>query len=581
MFKNSYHKRHFFGMLQMMLMPFMGFMTLGIVEEGGGGAGTSEGEDKLLKKIKEENKAQLDLFKSEFEQAQKDFIAEKITKEDLESAITKMTGELEVKLKGENTKEITSKIEGLLKTQNETLEFIKDQAAEIKALKENGIINNDFTVNKGMIRTIVEKHFADSGLIGEEEDSHGVKIKPVRLKSNQTLGSSSVSQHGDLRELSAGHVAKAGEDMFITGTGTQTVFNQAINRSGIGSIADPLTANEHALDIFSTQVITGSLMTLMVYENLEANGELVAEGAAPSVDSRVELNSKDFKVFDFSATATMSKDQLRDSMEVVDELVRQLTSNLKTVLDNTLFTSGGDNSLTPWGIFNTSNSCETFNPLLFAGTSPKSNIISVIGKAKLQARLNDWNTDSTILNPKEWDKIEDLKDVDENSVKDNRLATNNLGEIIAVKGMRKYQTTKVAQNTLLVYNSALQTIGLRQDIETQFGLNNDDLKKRKVSFVMDMRGAYAQKAIKSSIYVDNIADAIAILREDDAASLVRVQAYASGSDATALTTATLVNTGATDVIDANLAAYKVAIAAATSIATLAALQVVIDTVNAA
>ena len=62
---------------------------------------------------------------------------------------------------------------------------------------------------------------------------------------------------------------------------------------------------------------------------------------------------------------------------------------------------------------------------------------------------------------------------------------------------------------------------------------------------------------------------------------MRVQAYATGSDASALTTATLVNTGATDVIDANLADYKVAVAAEASIANLAALQVVIDTVNAA
>ena len=134
---------------------------------------------------------------------------------------------------------------------------------------------------------------------------------------------------------------------------------------------------------------------------------------------------------------------------------------------------------------------------------------------------------------------------------------------------------------MLIYNSFLETIGLRQDIETQFGHNTDDLKKRNVSFVMDMRAAYGQKAIKSAIYVNNIADAIAILSESAADSLTRVKAYASGSDATACTVATLINAGATDVIEANLAAYKVAIAAETSIADLAALQVVIAAVNAA
>jgi len=127
----------------------------------------------------------------------------------------------------------------------------------------------------------------------------------------------------------------------------------------------------------------------------------------------------------------------------------------------------------------------------------------------------------------------------------------------------------------------LQTIGLRQDIETQFGHNNDDLKKRKVSFVMDMRASYGQKAIKSSIYVDNISDAILILSESDTESITRINAYAVGSDASPLTIPTLTNTKATDVIEANLDAYKVAIAAESTIANLVALQVVIDAVNAA
>lgn len=516
-------------------------------------------------------------LKSEMIEAQKEYLKDTMSKEDFAEKMATIQEAIKTEAKADNegVKALKEEIESLT-------DSFKAIGSEVKALKENNIINPDLSVNKGTLRTIVEKHLKDAGLIGEEVEEKGIKVKPVTLKNNQTIGSSGVSQRMDLRQLSKKHVNKAGDNMFInTGGATQTVFNQAINRSDIGEISDPLTANEHALDIFNTQTISGSLMTLMIYENLEANGQLVAEGVAPSADSRIELNSKDFKVFDFAATATVSKDQLRDSMEVVDELVRQLQSNLKTVLDNILFVSGGDNSAAPWGILNTTNSCEAFNPLLFTGTSPNANIISVVGKAKLQARLNDWATDSTILNPKEWDAIEDLKDDNKNSVKDNRLAVNSLGEVVAVKGMSKYQTTKMPENTLLVYNSFLETIGLRQDIETQFGYNADDFKKRKVSFLMDMRASYGQKAIKSAIYVDNIADAIAILAESAAASLVRVQAYATGSDASACTTATLINTGATDVIEANLAAYKTAIAAESSIANLAALQAVIDAVNAA
>ncbi len=535
--------------------------------------------EELAQYTTDKQEASMKSFKAEIETAQKDYIKDVMTKEEFAEKMTTIQASMKEALvlePNETNKELTQELKDLTQS-------MKDIGLEVKALKENGLINPDLSVNKGVLRTIVEKHLTEAGLIGEEVEEKGLKVKPLTLKSNQMLGMGAVTQKIDLRNLSRGHVEKAGENMFInTGGSTQTVFNQAINRSDIGEISDPLTANEHALDIFNTTNISGSLMTLMIYENLEANGELVAEGVAPSVDSRIELNSKDFKVFDFAATATVSKDQLRDSMEVVDELVRQLQSNLKTVLDTILFVSTGDNSAAPWGIFNTANSCELFNPLLYTGTSPQANVISVIGKAKLQARLNDWATDASILNPKQWDQIEDLKDLNENSVKDNRLAVNGLGEVIAVKGLRKYQTTKMPENTMLIYNTFLQTLGLRQDIETQFGHNADDLKKRKVSFVMDMRASYGQKAIKSSIYVDNISDAIAIISEDAAASFkVRVQAYATGSDATALTIATLVNTGVNNVVDANLADYKVAIAAEASIADLAALQVVVDAVNAA
>lgn len=514
----------------------------------------------------------------------KDEISKAASKAEVEAVSTKLDDFMETleNLDPDIKKNTEDAMEKLGERIDKLKEASKKQGTSINKLNEQGIVNPDFSINKNIIRTIVEKHLADANIVGkEEENSHGVKVQPVNLKSNDKIGNSSVSQVMDMRVLSNKHVIdKAGENIFVGGTNTQAVFNQAQARVGIGSISDPLTANDHALDIFNTINISGSLMTLLVYENLEANGELVAEGAAPSADSRVELNSRDYKVFDLSATATISKNLLRDKAEVIDELVTQLVSNLKTVLDAYLFTNGGDNSATPWGVFNTANSCELFNPLLFAGTSPKANIISVIGKAKLQARLNDWRSESVIMNPIQLDQIEDLKDLDENSVKDNRLAVSPIGEIVGVKGMRSAQTTKLPEGSTLVYNSNLQCLGLRQDIETQFGHNNDDLKKRKVSFILDMRFAYGQKAKKSSIYVDSIADAITILKEDAAASLARIKTYATGSDATELTTAMLINAGVVNVIPANLEEYKGTIAGEASIADLAALQVLIDTDNA-
>ena len=518
--------------------------------------------------------------KAEFKQMIDDAKKGTITEETLKSRLDALQKELE----GNDAKELASlkaAVEANQATIKEYEEKLKTQGVELKKLQDQGIITPEGKVNKGIIRSIVEDFFEKSGLLGEEIEENGVKVRPINLKSNQTIGESAVTQVKDVRQLSVKHlVRKAGENMFIGGSGTQAVSGQGINRTSIGSIAPPLTANDHAIDLFTVQSISGSLMNLLVYENLEANGELVAEGAAPSADSRIELNDKDFKVFDFSATATIGKSLLRDSAEVMDELVNQLASNIKTVLDENIFTSGGDNSASPWGAFNTTHSCENFNPLLFTGQSPKANIVSVLGKARLQARLNDWNCDMFIMNPRQEDELEDLKDLNENSIKDNRLAVNGIGEIVGAKGMMKGQTTKIPEGSLLVCNSGLERIGLRQDIETAFGYNADDLKKRKVSFVMDMRGAYGQKAKKSAIYVTSISEAIAILKESAAASLTRVQGYATGDDASALTIATLVNAGVTGTVEANLAAYKASVAGEASIANLAALQALIDADNA-
>ena len=85
--------------------------------------------------------------------------------------------------------------------------------------------------------------------------------------------------------------------------------------------------------------------------------------------------------------------------------------------------------------------------------------------------------------------------------------------------------------------------------------------------------------VKQPIY-SNLTEAIAILKESAAASLTRIQGYATGSDASELTIATLVNAGVTGALEANLAEYKATIAGESSIANLAALQTLIDTDNA-
>lgn len=86
----------------------------------------------------------------------------------------------------------------------------------------------------------------------------------------------------------------------------------------------------------------------------------------------------------------------------------------------------------------------------------------------------------------------------------------------------------------------------------------------------------AEAGIASQAALQAIVDAVNI-----EAILATINGYAVANDATALTIVMLTTVGCTGVLSANLAAYKVAVAAEAGIADLAALQAVVDAVNAA
>ena len=463
--------------------------------------------------------------------------------------------------------ETARKFESSFEKINAEIEAI---AVETKKLGENKKILGTVKY-AGNLRELITKAIEESG-ITEKYTENGVELERVNLGSHPVRMQFKFDYKGQTQ--------KAAENIFLAGSGTQSVFSQAINRFIYGETRPPITANDHMLGLLPTKTVSGSYMTGIIYENYEDNSSIVAEGAAPSADSRLEVTSIDYKVFTVSATATASKDLLRDKMELIDELVFQLRDSLEGVLDSNILQNSGDNSATPYGAFNSTYSCNVFNPLIYTGTVVNPTIVDVIAKAKLDVRLLNFNADTVIANPINYEEIEGYKASDYNSVMDRRIAYSDFN-VEKIVGLEKVQTTKVGTNAIYIATKGAHDIGLRQDIEVEFGHNTDDLKKRKVSMVMDMRFGYGVRNKNANVYVDDLATSISILGENAAASLVRVQAYATGSDAGALTIATLTNTGATSVIDANLAAYKVAIAAESSIANLAALQVVVDAVNAA
>ena len=472
-----------------------------------------------------------------------------------------------------------SDFEGIEKRLTDELAAQRDSIAKLSG-KLKAKVDVHFDIRKTNLRSVISDAFDKAGITKEYKVNEGLANEETRKKIDLGLTTNSkirVTINFNQKE----QVAKAGESIFVTGGDpNQAVFEQAINRFVYGDDRPALSADDHAIDVMPTKNVTGTYMTLMVFENYENGTELVQEGGTPANNSRIEMTSKDFKVFTVRAKAKTSKEALRDKEEVIDELIWQLRDSMKNEIDEQVLQGTGDNSTAPYGAFNTTQSCFTFNPLEYTGTVTNPTIPDVISKAKLDVRLRNYKADLLVINPVNSESIEADKATDANSVQDRRVMFVG-GELTMVKKLAIMDTTKISTNELLIATSALHDIGLRQDMELEFGYNNDDFEKGLVSLLMDLRFGYGVRNLNGNCYVDDLATALAVLGETPAESLVRVQGYATGSDASELTIATLVNTGVENVITSNLEAYKVAIAAEASIADLAALQVVVDAVNAA
>jgi len=164
-------------MLQMMLMPFMGFLTRSIVEDGGGGSGTSEGEEKLLAKIKKENKEQLDSFKSDFKKLSDDARKGLIDEETFKSKLKAITDKLEKfdAEKFEKFQESITKLEGI----------VKEQGTKMKAIGEPGSSKQSSGLRKeieDIQKTDDYKDFVDSN--GKKKASF--ELKTVSITDDYT-----------------------------------------------------------------------------------------------------------------------------------------------------------------------------------------------------------------------------------------------------------------------------------------------------------------------------------------------------------------------------------------------------------
>jgi len=503
-------------------------------------------------------------------------------KSDIKAALESQIKDIEAKVAKNDENDATIKQD--YEAVNEKLKDLEGNLEALTAIKESVDTLNDAMRKQGEVLDTLKVN--DSGKRSRKDDDFSIAIKQSLKnagfaidkdeKGNEVIaeGSAKFRKFGDVEgkkpEFKAAHIITSAD---VTGEAIPLDFG-VMGRDEI-----PMNTNDHVTEFFQTRTTSrATQMSLIIEYNFEGAPAIRAEGVSAPLVS-MQLKSKEFKIFTAAARATISWEENDDVTEIVSRLREIVPDKIKQVIDASILTTAGDNSASPWGVFNSENGT-VFNALEYAGIGDgKANYVDLAMWMQDQCQTADYNGNGLFIGQKMQKVIASLKSTTNDAVIDSRITRQN-GVATNVYGMA-VKKSRLMENKMLVSVTNANRIGIRTNISVVSGFNSDDLEKMQLTFVFYVRYAYGSQNVNANIYTESLEADLAIINENAAASLTRIQGYATGSDATAMTIQMMSNAGGTDVRVENLAAYKVAVAAEASIADLAALQVVIDAVNAA
>lgn len=406
-----------------------------------------------------------------------------------------------------------------------------------------------------------------------------------------TLSSQAIGDTKEVKKSTDNVAALSARSMFALPdmTNPNSVTGQAIPRdmNAMGFRNIPPILNDHVADIFTTPKLTRStFMTIRVFHTYVDGVDIKVEGTGTFAKSSVQLQSQDYKVFTYGTQYRMSVEEFEDVPEMTAELNAVIPDRMMSDLDEKILTDGGDNSAAPWGAFSTNvtrPNVTIFNPYLYAGSSPDADVATLVSKMKLQARSQNYRVNAVLAHDNFYESYSDLRDADKNSLQDRRITFSG-GVITSMSGLATRQSRVVNQNAVWVGSTPSQILGVRETVNMQVGLNADDFATHNISTKFWGRYAYGAKDALANIYTADFPTDIDVLKMNAATALAYTQGVAAGTAGFVqgnITISLLTTAGCTDLVDANETAYQVAIEAEAAIADLAALQVVIDAVNAA
>jgi HK97 family phage major capsid protein len=251
--------------------------------------------------------------------------------------------------------------------------------------------------------------------------------------------------------------------------------------------------------------VTNSKYVTYVHQSAEARivgvGESVAKiEGAPSWEEISEEVKK------YAGYVKVSKEMIEDLAFVRSEINTELMTELATTLDDALINGTGvGNNIT--GILN--QGLPAFAPGTFALAVPSANISDVIRVAKAQIQAANYMPTHVLLNPEDAAKIHLTKSSTGEYTypmfvpADGQMRVAELSVVIS---------NNIAADTYVVGDFSKYNIRMRNDMNLQVGLDQDDFTRNMITILAESRlVSYVKKNAKAAFVTGTLSTDIAAI----------------------------------------------------------------------
>lgn len=452
----------------------------------------------------EAEKALLDKITKQVEKVMEKATKEGVTKAEIDKAVDKLNKDIE-KLSNEGMKELNEKVKKMGETNEELQKQIKlanesldAQSIELKKLKDNGAKDNEGKI-KSVRQALKDAFLSKKELFEEVEDKEGKRVSLSKFFE------------GKGKDATTPEMTIKAVDMFESNITSDNYVNLLrLTQLDPQRVGIPLTIYPHVMDTFQVKGITKPYMSLLVVHTYEDGTDTKPEGTT-SAKSSFKFKTVEFKAFFIATYFTLSDETLDDLEEVLDEISLTAPDKIQDKIDGKILRATGDDASDIKGIFHTDKSTAYAAPAALAASIDNANIVDLIAAMKLQCENNKYRPNVVMVNNGQVTKLAAQKNNFADSKVDRRVQFDNLGNPVAICGLRLVQNAVIGAEEVLVYDNRQPWIGRRRDMTMTLGYNGTDLTEGQKTLVINIRLAFGVRDKAAVIYCSNATTGIATL----------------------------------------------------------------------